>query len=359
MKRLLVLSPAPHGAASTRFRLEQFFPALHRAGITPVLRPFLDEAGFGIIYKPGAPVEKLFAAVRSIGDRLIDLARASRADGVLIHREAALIGPPILEWLLARGASLPLVFDVDDAVWVPYSSPTYGARLSRWLKFPQKALFTLSAASRVICGNPRLAEFARRFNRNVSVVPTIVDTDTFRPAPRSNPVPVIGWIGTHSSLQYLRMLVPVLRRLAERRRFRLQVVGGDLAEPGLPIDQRQWTLAREIRDFQALDIGLYPLAEDEWALGKSGFKAIQYMACGVPVVASPVGVTNDIIEHGHNGFLARSLAEWEDYLERLLDDAELRTRLGERGRRDAVGRWSLARYEPRFVDLIKNALEPS
>lgn len=352
--KLLVLAPAPSSSASTRFRLEQFFPALLEAGIEPVLRPFLDEDGFGVLYRRGAPVRKLEAAARALAGRAADLVRAVGAGAVLIHREAALVGPPLFEWLLSRLVRRPIIFDLDDAVWVPYASPTYGALLSRLLKAPGKTHFTLAAASHVIVGNPYIADYGRRFNAHVDVIPTVVDTAQFRPLPpATRATPVLGWIGTHSSLQYLRALVPALRRLAERRRFVLKVVGATLDAPGLPVENVPWSLEREVADFQSLDVGLYPLVKDDWSQGKSGFKAVQYMACAVPVVASPVGVTVDMIRDGDNGFLARSDDEWVERLTELVDSAELRRRLGAAGRADAEARWSLAAHAPRFVDIVR------
>jgi glycosyltransferase involved in cell wall biosynthesis len=357
MTRLLVLTPNPTSAASTRFRLEQFFPHLRAAGIEPLLRPFLDEEGFGVLYRRGATVSKLRTAAEALAGRAADVVRAAGAAAVLIHREAALVGPPVLEWLLARIERRPIVFDLDDAVWVPYASPTYGAFLSHLLKAPGKIRFTLGAARSIIAGNPYIADYARAYNRHVEVIPTVVDTDQFRPAPSSRAVPVVGWIGTHSSLAYLRALVPALERLAARRTFRLRVVGATLDAPTLPVDNVPWSLAREVENFQQLDVGLYPLVEDAWALGKSGFKAVQYMACGVPVVASPVGVTRDMIRDGDNGFLAADDDAWVERLSALLDDAALRRRLGEAGRADAVARWSMATHAPRFVELMRAATE--
>ena len=356
--KLLVLAPCPGSAASTRFRLEQFFPALRAAGIEPVLRPFLDERGFATIYRRGDVTSKLVAAIRAIAGRITDLARAVDAAAVLVHREAALVGPPVLEWVLARALGRPIIFDLDDAVWVPYASPTYGARLSRLLKAPGKTHFTLSAAKRVIAGNPYIAQYARRYNASTEVIPTVVDTEEFRPAAGSSrDVPVLGWIGTHSSLQYLRALVPALERLQKRRRFILKVVGAVLEAPALIVENVPWSLSREVDDFRALDVGLYPLAEDAWSVGKSGFKAIQYMACGVPVVASPVGVTTDIVRDGETGFWARTDDEWVARIEQLLDSAALRRELGGRGRQEAEARWSLRAHAPRFVDVVRSSLE--
>jgi glycosyltransferase involved in cell wall biosynthesis len=357
MTRLLVLTPAPTSSASTRFRLEQFFPVLRARGIEPILRPFLDEDGFRVLYRPGHLATKARAAASALVGRIGDLVRATRCDAVLLHREAALIGPPLLEWLMALPMRRPIIFDLDDAVWVPYASPTYGSLLSRLLKAPGKTLRTLAMARSVIAGNRFIADFAGRFNPRVSVIPTVVDTDVFRPAERrADEVPVLGWVGTPSAAQYVQAIVPALQSLARKRRFRLRVVGGTIDAPGLEVEHREWRLERELEEFRSLDIGLYPLVEDDWSLGKSGFKAVQYMAAGVPMVASPVGCTNEMIDDGRNGLLARNPAEWESQLERLLDDAALRRRLADEGRKDAVARWSLAVHAPRFADLVTESL---
>jgi glycosyltransferase involved in cell wall biosynthesis len=357
---LLVLTPNPTSAAATRFRLEQYFPALRSAGVEPVLRPFLDEDALAVLYRRGDRLAKARSAVLALAGRLTDLVRTVRARAVLIHREAALVGPPLFEWLVARVIDRPIVFDLDDAVWVPYVSPTYGALLSRLLKAPAKANFTFHAAAHVIAGNHYIAGYARRFNAHVDIIPTVVDTDVFRPAAKgASNVPVLGWIGTHSSMQYLRAIVPALRQLAKRRRFVLRVVGGTLEAAGVSVENVRWTLESEVAHFQSLDIGLYPLVEDSWSVGKSGFKAVQYMACSVPVVASPVGATTEIVADGRTGFLAADTDAWVDRLTRLIDDPGLRERLGAAGRSDAVERWSLARYAPRFVAVVQKAMGTS
>lgn len=355
--KLLVLTPNPSSAASTRFRLEQFFPRLARAGVTAELHPFLDEEAFQMLYRRGSALSKLGAALRAVAGRVIDLARAIDARGVLIHREAALVGPPLIEALLTWGLHRPVIFDLDDAVWVPYASPTYGRLLSQMLKVPGKTRFTMAHAATIIAGNRHIADYARRFNPQVEIIPTVVDTDEFHPKAPSNPVPVLGWIGTHSSLQYLRSIVPALQELARRRRFVLRVVGATLDASGVTVENVPWTLAREVAEFQSLDVGLYPLVEDAWSLGKSGFKAIQYMACAIPVVASPVGATTEMIRDGENGFFARGKEEWVARLEQLLDSAELRRQMGARGRAEAVARWSLAAHAPRFVEVVRAAME--
>jgi glycosyltransferase involved in cell wall biosynthesis len=353
-----MLTPTPILGASTRFRVQQFRPALTAAGIDSELSPFLDEEGLGLLYRRGAELDKFRTALRALGRRVRDLVHATRADGVFIHREAALVGPPIVEWLVTKVLQRPLIFDLDDAVWEPYTSPTYGKFLSRALKVPSKTNFTLGVARQVIAGSPYLAGHCRRLNPRVELIPTVVDTDRFCPATRTNLVPVLGWIGTHSTVPYLASIVPALRRVARNHRFIVRVVGGRLHAPGLEVDEHPWSLEREISDFQSLDIGLYPVVLDPWSIGKSGFKAVQYMACAVPIVASPVGVTQDMIRDGGNGFLADCEDQWVERLSVLLQDEGLRRRMGQAGRVDAVEKWSTKVHAPRFVQLISQAISP-
>ena len=169
-----------------------------------------------------------------------------------------------------------------------------------------------------------------------------------RRAPRSDEPgagapPVIGWIGTPTTAPYLHLLGDTLSALARQHEFTCRFSGGGqgLAFHGVHIDQPEWALDREIALFNTCDIGVYPMPNDDWARGKSGFKAIQFMACGVPVVASPVGINREIIEHGENGFLASTPAEWERHLSALITDPALRRRIGAAGRRTVEARYSL------------------
>lgn len=356
MKQVLMLCPVPATAAATRFRLQQFVPYLFGRGIAATIRPFLTATELTLLYAPQKPVAMTKMACAALGRRLEDLVTASRCDLVVIQREAALVGPPVIEWALTRAVGVPLVFDFDDAIWEPYVSPTYGRWLPRLVKMPQKTNYTVRVARQVIVGNEHLAAYARRHNANVTVVPTVVDTDVFEPRVKSNPVPVIGWIGTHSTAAYLLRLAPALQRLARTHAFVLRVVGADVVLPGVPTEVRAWNLAREVADFQSLDIGLYPMVDDAWSRGKSGLKAVQYMACGVPVVASPVGSVLGIITPGHNGYLARSDDDWVRLLTNLLEDAGLRQRIGDAGRATAVCDWSLRKFAPVFADVLERGM---
>ena len=192
-----------------------------------------------------------------------------------------------------------------------------------------------------------------------------MDTDKFHPVEKENDVPVLGWIGTHSTFPFLRAIFPVLEKLAERHRFVLKIVGAgkkNIKVKGVEVRNLDWELNREIEDFQTLDIGLYPMtvtdsANRQWLQGKSGFKAIQYMAVGVPFVMSPVGVGAEIGVPGETHFNAEADEDWYNSLDKLLSDADLRTQMGWNARAHSVENYTVGEQACKmaavFVDVVR------
>ena len=338
-----------------RFRVSQFLPALSAAGFDVDLHPLFDTALFRLLYRPGHVPEKATALM----SRTFDRVKALRDDYdlALIHREAYPVGPPLIErWLAKR---VPMIYDFDDAVYLPNTSDAN--KMIGFLKRPAKIAEVVRLSTEVMAGNPHLGDYARRYSRHVTVIPTCVDTTAWAPStrPRRDGPPVIGWIGTPTTTPYLMGLQDVLGALAKEQEFVLRVSGSvsPIEMRGVRIENEPWSLQREIELFNTCDIGVYPLPNDEWTLGKCGFKAIQFMACGVPVVASPVGVNNQIIEDGVSGLLANSEAEWRDALRALLTDAELRRRIGSAGRRRIEESYSLKANAPAVVTVFERAAQ--
>jgi len=329
MKRIRVLALAsyPVEAASSRYRIVQFIEPLAARGIDVTFSPFLDRALFAALYQPGKLLRRFpRVAVRTVR-RLGALIAAARADVVFVQREAMLFGPPLIEWLASTVVHRPLVLDLDDATWIPYASPVYG-RIATIFKWPSKTDRLIRMARVVTCGSPNIADYIRSRGAEAVVVPTVVDTRRFRPAaPRTNSVPTIGWIGTHGTYPYFERLIPIFERLAQEVPFRLTIIGSgrnQIEVKGVEVEIRPWRLEAEVEDFQSLDIGVYPIADDAWSAGKAGFKAVQYMATGVPFVMSPVGVCATMGVAGQTHFAAVTDDDWLDALRRLIADTNLR-----------------------------------
>jgi len=271
--------------------------------------------------------------------------RADEHDVVVVQKGLAPGLPAIVERWLAAGK--PMVFDFDDAIWLPREG---GRRWVRWLHRERAVQTMLRRAAAVMAGNSYLAEYARQFNANVTVVPTVVDVSRYdvvsaapsRAVPQGAGVsarytPVIGWIGSDSTLAYLRPLQPVFERLG----VKLRVIAA--GEPPFPVEMRPWRLETEVDELRQIGIGIAPLPDTPWTRGKCGLKVLQYMACGIPVVAAPVGVHHELIQHGVNGFLAATEDEWVHSLQQLLANADLRAAVGRAGQTTVRQQFDLPR----------------
>ncbi len=351
MKVLLLTKYGPK-AASSRQRFVQFLPRLEQAGIECTLAPLLDdeylEHKFSVGSAPPGATAKAFLA------RIRALLGAGKHDLAVIQYELLPFVPRGVEAAL-RGYRMPYVYDFDDAVFHVYDQ--HRSALVRALlggKIPE----VIAGASHVLAGSEYLAAFARRHNASVEMLPTVVDTERYRvrdPARGDSPL-TLGWIGSPSTATYLREAILPLRSFFDARNATLALVGsGPVELPGIPLEIRDWSLDREVDDVRAFDVGLMPLPDTPWARGKCGFKLIQYMACGVPVIASPVGANRDIVEHGVNGYLARTPQEWLQALHALAKDPESRRAMGEAGRRKVEREYSLDYAAPRLARALTSA----
>jgi glycosyltransferase involved in cell wall biosynthesis len=357
--RVLALASYPVEAAATRYRLQQFVAPLAERGITLDVRPFLNSALFASLYRREQMPRTALGLLRSALQRFGDTVRAREADVILVQREAMMFGPPVIEWLTTSLLKRPMVLDLDDATYVSYTSPMYG-RLASSLKWFSKTDDLIRWAKIVTCGNSIIAGYVSSKGTQARVIPTVVDTERFRPAAMETKqdIPVLGWIGTHSTLQYLETIFPALQELARTHRFRLKIVGAGKHEvelPGVELENLDWSLEREIEDFQSFDIGLYPIVADKWALGKSGFKAIQYMAVGIPYVVSPVGTCAEIGEPGLTHSFASTSDEWATALGDLIADREKRKQMGAAGRCHAIKHYTVPIQADKLARVLHEA----
>lgn len=356
--RVLALASYPVESAATRFRIDQLRPALAQRGIDVDLSPFLDERSYRALYDRRRVPATAGGVIRGLARRVRDICSVRRYDAVLVQREVMLAGPPVCEALVTGAAHMPMVLDLDDATWVGYDSPTYG-RVARWAKRPAKTLTLIDRASVVTCGAPAIVDFVERRGAVARLIPPAVDTDQYRPRERSDGQLVVGWIGTHSTWPYLAPLIPLLRSLHSDVAFSLRLVGAggpDLDRGRLPIDNLGWSLMREPEDFASLDVGLYPMPDDAWARGKSGLKSVQYLACGVPFVASPVGGAAQIGEPGITHLHATTPEQWRTCLHRLLTDDSLRERMGQAGRAHALAHHTVEHAADAMAEALAEAV---
>jgi glycosyltransferase involved in cell wall biosynthesis len=252
-----------------------------------------------------------------------------------------------------------LVFDFDDAIWLWDPVSAWGW-IARATKFPSKVAQIVRLASHVIVCNEFTRDYALRFKTSaaVSVIPTVVDADTFHPdAHDDSAKPVVGWIGTHSTAHYLDAIMAPLQQVHAKHPFTLKIVGSGRSwtVPGLDIVSQPWSLATEVRDYQSLDVGLYPVRDDEWGRGKTGFKPVVYMSTGAACVASPVGGVVEFVRPGVNGLLASSSEEWRASVEVLLTDREMRERLVAEGRKTVTDWYCLRVQAPRLLSILESA----
>jgi glycosyltransferase involved in cell wall biosynthesis len=309
------------------------------------------------------------------------LRRAKHFDLIFIQREALLIGSSFFEKRFFKKSKV--IFDFDDSIWLLDTSPEN--KKFEFLKNPDKTKRNITHAHAVIAGNGFLADYAKRFNPNVLIIPTTIDTDFHKPIggfdyaqppntsltsrasvngsiaiPPSDKKIVIGWSGSISTIKHFEMIVPVLKKIqaSSPGHTEIHVIGqGSYAHPELEIISKHWSVATEVENLQAFDIGIMPLPNDEWVKGKCGLKGLSYMACGVATVMSPVGVNADIIQHQANGLLAATEAEWFEALSYLIENPAIRNQLGAAGRQTVVEKYSVEANKHKYLEVLKSLIK--
>ncbi|MFN3316838.1 MAG: glycosyltransferase, partial [Raineya sp.] len=319
------------------------------------LKPFLDEATWRILYKQGFFTEKVAGILKGFIRRFFLLFSIWKYDFVFVHREATPIGLPFVEWFVCKIFRKKMIFDFDDAIWLPNTSEQN--KIIAGLKSHQKTKYLCRWAYKVSAGNAYLADYARKYNNNVIINPTTIDTENWHnPAliqKKENLKPIVGWTGTHSTIIYLSPLLPILKKLSEEEDFIFLVISDK--KPEWHLDNMQfvaWNKETEIQDLAQMDIGLMPLADDEWAKGKCGFKALQYMAMEIVPLVSPVGVNTEIVENNVNGFVCQSEQDWENYLQFLLQNAQKRKEIGMNARKTIIQKYSILANNSNFLELF-------
>jgi glycosyltransferase involved in cell wall biosynthesis len=353
--RVLILARYGSRAASTRYRLLQYLPYLERHGFTFSINTLLDDDYILSLYSGQKTNQRRIAA--AYVQRVSELARARRFDLIWMHIEAF---PWVPSWwerlVLPRG--VPYVIDLDDAMYHRYDK--HNSSLVRAV-LGKKIDHMMEGASLVVAGNQYIADRAYVTGvQEVSILPTVVDLDRYRikqvPS-RHRPETVVGWIGSPATAYNIQFMRHAIETLSAEQAIRLVTVGsGDVdMGPRINLDARRWSEATEVNDIQSFDIGTMPLVDSSFERGKSGFKLIQCMACGIPVVASPVGANAEIVTHGVNGFLASSSDDWLAALKVLAGDPQLRQEMGSAGRALVEQGYSLQQTAPKLAALLRAA----
>ena len=333
----------------------QFFPALTAAGIEPVFLPLFSDAYLDALYSGHRSLREV---ARCYGRRLRQLRRARACDLIWIEKELLPFVPAAIEnWLLRDRR---YVLDFDDAIFHNYDLSS-----SAWVRrFLGSKIDRLMARARLVSvGNSYLQDRAVAAGAvRVERLPSVIDLARYRSSALArNPPPagapfVVVWIGSPATVRYLSLVREPLQQLAARRAIELRVIGAAAPDwPGVRAVSIAWSEETEAAQIAACDVGIMPLHDSPWERGKCGFKLVQYMASGLPVVASPIGINVDIVVPGVDGFLAGTAEQWEAALVQLANDQSLRQAMGQRGRAKVESRYSVQAVAPRLAELLGEA----
>lgn len=345
--KVIYFSKCSARGPSSRYRIYQFLPYLQAAGINCSVRPLFAEGYFSLLEVQNTLL-RVVGKVIYVGLRFLkrswELVAMGRPDLVVIEGQLFPYCPPVAERVL-RWLGIKLVIEYDDAIYLT--------------RFHQRKIpILLQLSSEVVVGNNTLAKYARQFTGHVSVIPTVVDVSRFKPriaepllirSDREERIRIV-WIGLAYNFSYLDLLAPVLRDLQQSEGIRFLVISSRPPTiSGVEVDFKPWSYETEVSELQRCDIGVMPLPDTEWTRGKCGLKLLQYMALGLPAVASPVGVNREIVIDGHNGFLAATAGEWQSRLTVLCRDPQLRSHIGSAARRTIEESYSLQIWGPRLA----------
>ncbi len=355
-KKILYIAPHRKGRSpGQRFRFEQFMPFLQENGWSITYSNIVSAKDDAILYTKGRYLLKFLLSVKWMFMRIADLLKARKFDVIIIYREAIFFGNTFFERRLKK-SGVPIVFDFDDAIWLNDISEEN--KNLRWLKNPAKTSRIISLSDLTIVGNQFLSDYATQYSKNVTIIPTCVNPEYHKPIPtKPNNTICIGWTGSSTTLKHFETIIPVLikikQKYAEKVSFKV-IVDKEYSVSELGLESVVWSKEVEVEELNKIDIGIMPLPNDKWSMGKCGFKGLQYMSLQKPTVMSPVGVNTDIITNGENGFLADTDDEWFDILCKLINSAELRDKIGKAGRETILNKYSLQIQQTALLDKLNS-----
>jgi len=346
--KVLILSKGSIENPASRYRHFNMIPYLRQAGFDVDIHPLFEDVYYNSIAVENNQLKRvlrksLYSVERFI-KRSADIPSLGSYDLIVVENQFFPYEQGLLEWLATK-VNPRIIVEFDDAIFLTL---LHEGKLAR----------TLKMVRHVIVGNPNLAAFARKYNSNVSIVPTVFDIRQYDNLPprKENAVPAIGWLGQAVGLQYLKVVEGALAHLAREVDFEFRILSKkSLDMPGVNVRHVPWTLESEKTELRALDVGIMPLFDDIWSRHKCAGKLLHYMALGIASAASPVGVNADIIRDGENGFLAADEDQWKEKLKLLITDAVLRSRIGVEGRKTAE-EYSLQVWAPKVIELYRRII---
>lgn len=351
--KVLFLTRYPYEGASSRYRVYQYIPHLEKLGVDCRVSSFMSADFYRLSFSNGRMLAKMVATLRATLGRLAELLRFHRYDVIYMQREMFPFGPPVIEWVLKRfGARL--IFDYDDALFI--HKPSRYNNLASLFRSSGKTYHLFALADCVIAGNDYLRDVTRQHGPRAETVEVAEDTDRIpmHPPHSNEKGVVIGWLGSKSTVKYLRLIEDVLKNISRTYPFvRFEIVGGGDFDLGdLPVTHTEWSLDGEINALKRFDIGLMPLPMEEWSRGKSGGKARTYMAAGVPPICTNIGYNTELLHHGETGYLCETTEEWHAALSSLIEDPSLRQRIGQNARTDVIHRFPLKGQAARIAGIL-------
>jgi len=359
VKRIVVVCPHPEGVApGQRLKYEQYFTYLRTNGIEIDVKPFMSNRFWDIVYKKGNVLEKVCWTIYGYIKRILLIPFLPFYDGVYLFLNVTPFGFPILEQVYVW-ANPNIIYDIDDLVFLGNTSKVNS--LVSLLKRPEKYTFLMTHAKHVVVCTPYLKEFALERNEHVTDISSTINTDTYIPinAYENKNELVIGWSGSHSTLKYFFLLKDILLELRKTYAFKILIFGVQECNiDGLEIEVIPFNEKQEVSTLQRIDIGVYPLPLDEqWVFGKSGLKALQYMALGIPTIATSIGANLRIIDDGVSGLLVTNKEEWIEAITKLYNNKELRKELGLAGRKKVVDSYSLHANKDLYLSIIQRVIQ--
>ena len=353
--RILFVCPYPPNiAAGQRLKFEPHFNVLKREGYDIKQSCFMNQRLWHIAYKPGHYTEKIIWTIKGFIERVILLLTLPKYDTVYIFMNVFPFGPAILERLF-RKIARRIIYDIEENIISKELNDE--RRVINLLKSQEKYKFLIKTADVVITSTPALSKRCNQISasdKSIFIPPTLDDK---RFVPRASSTPkeklTIGWTGTFSSKSYLDIVLPYLEALYKERNFKMKIIGNfEMDNPVLDLEVVQWNKDDEVQQLQDIDIGLYPLSQDDWVSGKSGLKAMQYMSIGIPAVCTAAGHVVNIIDDGVDGILVFEESKWTETLKDLIDNETKRKVVGENARKKFLSKYSIESISKYYLKAL-------